>query len=197
MKFIKKISEKLVPKFEKGGKYEKFFVLFEVVDTFFLTPAIRTVRGPHIRDKIDSKRFMMTVVIALFPAIFMGMYNIGYQAFLAKGITATLFDCLWEGFLVMLPVIIVTYVVGLGWEILIAYIRGHEINEGFFVTGILFVLVLPPTIPLWQVAVAVTFGVIIGKEVFGGTGMNIFNPALTARAFLFFTYPGKISGDKV
>jgi Na+-transporting NADH:ubiquinone oxidoreductase subunit B len=197
LKFIRKLSENLAPKFEKSGKFSKFYALFEVIDTFFLTPATRTTRGPHIRDKIDSKRFMITVVFALFPAIVVGMYNIGHQASLAKGIVMSLGECLWTGFLVMLPVIIVTYVVGLGWEILIAIIRGHEINEGFFVTGILFVLVLPPTIPLWQVAVAVTFGVIIGKEVFGGTGMNIFNPALTARAFIFFAYPGKISGDKV
>jgi Na+-transporting NADH:ubiquinone oxidoreductase subunit B len=140
---------------------------------------------------------MITVVFALFPAILVGMYNIGYQAALAKGMTPQLWPCLWEGFLTMLPVIIVTYAVGLFWEILFAIVRKHELNEGFFVTGILFVLILPPTIPLWQVAVAITFGVIIGKEVFGGTGMNIFNPALTARAFLFFTYPGKISGDKV
>jgi Na+-transporting NADH:ubiquinone oxidoreductase subunit B len=197
LKFIRKLSENLTPKFEKGGKYEKFYALFEVIDTFFLTPALRTSKGPHIRDKIDSKRFMISVVIALFPAILVGMYNIGYQASLAKGISMTIVDYVWTGFLVMLPVIIVTYVVGLGWEILFAIVRKHEVNEGFFVTGILFVLVLPPTIPLWQVAVAVTFGVIIGKEVFGGTGMNIFNPALTARAFLFFAYPGKISGDKV
>jgi Na+-transporting NADH:ubiquinone oxidoreductase subunit B len=197
LKFIRKLSENLAPKFEKSGQFSKFYALFEVIDTFFLTPATRTTRGPHIRDKIDSKRFMITVVFALFPAIVVGMYNIGHQASLAKGIVMSLGECLWTGFLVMLPVIIVTYVVGLGWEILIAIIRGHEINEGFFVTGILFVLVLPPTIPLWQVAVAVTFGVIIGKEVFGGTGMNIFNPALTARAFIFFAYPGKISGDKV
>jgi len=197
LKFIRKLSENLTPKFEKGGKYEKFYALFEVIDTFFLTPALRTSKGPHIRDKIDSKRFMITVVVALFPAILIGMYNIGYQASLAKGISTTIVDCFWTGFLVMLPVIIVTYVVGLGWEILFALVRKHEVNEGFFVTGILFVLVLPPTIPLWQVAVAVTFGVIIGKEVFGGTGMNIFNPALTARAFIFFAYPGKISGDKV
>lgn len=197
MKLIRNLSEKLTPKFEKGGKFEKFYALFEVIDAFFLTPATRTTKGPHIRDKIDSKRFMITVVIALFPAILVGMYNIGYQAFTARGMTATLGEYVWSGFLVMLPVIIVTYVVGLGLEILIALIRGHEVNEGFFVTGILFVLVLPPTIPLWQVAVAVAFGVIIGKEVFGGTGFNIFNPALTARAFLFFAYPGKISGDKV
>jgi Na+-transporting NADH:ubiquinone oxidoreductase subunit B len=197
LKFIRKLSENLGPIFGKNGKYRKFYPLFEVIDTFFLTPATRTSRGPHIRDKIDSKRFMITVVIALFPAIIVGMYNIGYQTFKAQGISATLVDCLWSGFLVMLPVIIVTYAVGLGWEIIFAIVRKHEMNEGFFVTGILFVLVLPPTIPLWQVAVAVTFGVIIGKEVFGGTGMNIFNPALTARAFLFFAYPGHISGDKV
>jgi Na+-transporting NADH:ubiquinone oxidoreductase subunit B len=197
LNFIQKLTKKIAPHFEKSGKYERFYPLYEVMDTFFLTPATRTSRGPHIRDKIDSKRFMITVVFALFPAILMGMYNIGLQASLAKGMNPELWPCLWFGFLTMLPVIIVTYVVGLGWEILFAIVRKHEINEGFFVTGILFVLTLPPTIPLWQVAIAVTFGVIIGKEVFGGTGMNIFNPALTARAFLFFTYPGKISGDKV
>jgi Na+-transporting NADH:ubiquinone oxidoreductase subunit B len=197
LKFIKKLSENLTPKFEKGGKFEKYYALFEVMDTFFLTPSTRTSKGPHIRDQIDSKRFMITVVIALFPAILVGMYNIGLQSALAKGLTTTVVENVINGFLVMLPVIIVTYAVGLGLEVLIALIRKHEVNEGFFVTGILFVLVLPPTIPLWQVAIAVAFGVIIGKEVFGGTGMNIFNPALTARAFIFFAYPGKISGDKV
>jgi Na+-transporting NADH:ubiquinone oxidoreductase subunit B len=197
LNFIQKLTEKIAPHFEKSGKYERFYPLYEVMETFFLTPATRTSRGPHIRDKIDSKRFMITVVIALFPAILLGMYNIGLQASLAKGMDPELWPCLWFGFLTMLPVIIVTYVVGLGWEMVFAIVRKHEINEGFFVTGILFVLTLPPTIPLWQVAVAVSFGVVIGKEVFGGTGMNIFNPALTARAFLFFTYPGKISGDKV
>ena len=197
MKIIRKLSDKLAPMFSKSGKFEYFYYLFEVIDTFFLTTKDRTNRGPHIRDKIDSKRFMMTVVIALVPAAIMGAYNIGFQAYKAIGVDADFLMSFWKGFLVMLPIIIVTYAVGLFWEILFALVRKHEINEGFFVTGILFVLVLPPTIPLWQVAVAVTFGVIIGKEVFGGTGMNIFNPALTARAFLFFTYPGKISGDKV
>lgn len=197
MNFIKKLSDRLAPHFEKSGKWAKFYYLFEVIDTFFLTPKNRTKRAPHVRDKIDSKRFMVTVVIATIPAAIMGAYNIGLQSFKAIGVTSDFWSCLWEGFLVMLPIIIVTYAVGLGWEILFSLIRKHEINEGFFVTGILFVLIMPPTIPLWQVAIAVTFGVIIGKEVFGGTGMNIFNPALTARAFLFFTYPGKISGDKV
>ena len=197
MKFIQRFSEKLGPKFEKGGKFEKFFYLFEVIDSFFLTPSTRTTRGPHIRDSIDSKRYMITVVVALIPAILFGAYNIGYQSNLAKGIEAGIWVNFWIGLLTMIPLIIVTYTVGLFWEILFALVRKHEINEGFFVTGILFVLVLPPTIPLWQVAVAITFGVIIGKEVFGGTGMNIFNPALTARAFIFFAYPGRISGDKV
>jgi len=197
LKFIRNFSDKIAPMFNKSGKFEYFYYLFEVIDTFFLTPKDRTRRGPHIRDKIDSKRFMMTVVIAVMPAAFVGMYNIGLQYFNSMGVDAEFWACMWEGFLVMLPIIIVTYGVGLFWEILFALIRKHEINEGFFVTGILFVLILPPTIPLWQVAVAISFGVIIGKEVFGGTGMNIFNPALTARAFLFFTYPGKISGDKV
>lgn len=197
MKIIRNLSDKLAPLFSKSGKLERFYYLFEVIDTFFLTPKDRTNRGPHIRDKIDSKRFMMTVVIAVMPAALVGMYNIGLQYFKSMGVNAGFWPCMWEGFLVMLPIIIVTYGVGLFWEILFALVRKHEINEGFFVTGILFVLIMPPTIPLWQVAVAITFGVIIGKEVFGGTGMNIFNPALTARAFLFFTYPGKISGDKV
>jgi len=197
LKFIKRLSDKLGPHFEKSGKWERFYYLFEVIDTFFLTPKERTSRSPHIRDKIDSKRFMFLVVIAVLPAAIMGAYNIGLQSFKAIGLNPGFLACFWEGFLVMLPIIIVTYVVGLGWEIIFALVRKHEINEGFFVTGILFVLVMPPTIPLWQVAIAVTFGVIIGKEVFGGTGMNIFNPALTARAFLFFAYPGKISGDKV
>ncbi len=197
MKFIKEYSKKLAPYFAKSGRLNKFFPLFEVLDTFFLTPAETTHRSPHIRDKIDSKRFMITVVVALIPAIFMGMYNIGYQSYLARGTEGGFLDYMWFGFLTMLPVIIVTYAVGLFWELVFSIVRKHEMNEGFFVTGILFVLVLPPTIPLWQVAISITFGVIIGKEVFGGTGMNVFNPALTARAFLFFTYPGKISGDKV
>ena len=197
MKIIRNLSDKFAPMFGKSGKFEYFYYLFEVIDTFFLTPKERTSRGPHIRDKIDSKRFMMTVVIATMPAILFGMYNIGYQYYKSMGIDADIISCFWEGLLVMLPIIIVTYGVGLFWEILFGLVRRHEINEGFFVTGILFVLILPPTIPLWQVAVAISFGVIIGKEVFGGTGMNIFNPALTARAFLFFAYPGKISGDKV
>jgi Na+-transporting NADH:ubiquinone oxidoreductase subunit B len=197
LSLIHKFSQELGPKFEKGGKFEKLYALFEVLDSFFLTPATRTSSGPHIRDRIDSKRFMITVVIALIPAILFGAYNIGLQANLAKGIDASIWQNFLFGILKMIPIIIVTYAVGLFWEILFAIVRKHEVNEGFFVTGILFVLVLPPTIPLWQVAIAITFGVIIGKEVFGGTGMNIFNPALTARAFIFFAYPGKISGDKV
>jgi Na+-transporting NADH:ubiquinone oxidoreductase subunit B len=191
LKFIRAYSKKIAPYFAKSGRLHIFYPLYEVLDSFFLTPGETTHKGPHIRDGIDSKRFMITVVIALIPAIFVGMYNIGYQSYLARGIEGSWTELMWFGFLTMLPVIIVTYAVGLFWELVFAIIRKHEMNEVFFV------LILPPTIPLWQVAVAITFGVIIGKEVFGGTGMNVFNPALISRAFLFFTYPGKISGDKV
>jgi Na+-transporting NADH:ubiquinone oxidoreductase subunit B len=197
VKFLQKQLEKISPLFEKGGKLEKLFYLYEATESFLLTTNKRTTHAPHIRDGIDIKRFMSIVVIALVPAIIVGAYNVGYQSFYAKGIDADIWQCLWSGFLTIIPIIIVSYAVGGFWEVLFALVRKHEINEGFFVTGILFALILPPTIPLWQVAMGITFGVIIGKEVFGGTGMNILNPALTARAFLFFAYPGKISGDKV
>jgi Na+-transporting NADH:ubiquinone oxidoreductase subunit B len=197
VRFIQKYLEKLAPLFEKGGKLEKFYYLYEAIDSFLFTTNKNTLHAPYIRDHIDIKRYMSLVVIALIPAIIMGAYNTGYQSFYARGIEAGFFQCLLSGFLIILPIIIVSYTVGGFWEVLFALIRKHEISEGFFVTGILFVLVLPPTIPLWQVAVGITFGVVIAKEVFGGTGMNILNPALTARAFVFFAYPSKISGDKV
>jgi len=158
----------------------------------FFTPCHATDQAPHVRDSIDMKRYMGMVIFALIPVILFACFNVGHAAGV-EGIGAAF----WFGFLKFLPVVIVTYAVGLGWEMIFAHIRGHAINEGFLVTGILLPLTLPPTIPLWQVAVAVTFAVIIGKEVFGGTGMNLLNPALTARAFLFFAYPGNISGDSV
>ncbi len=197
MKALQRFFEKIAPQFEKGGRFEKFYPIFEMTDTFLFTTPETTERGPHIRDHLDMKRMMVMVVIALLPAFVVGTYNVGLQASLAKGIQAGLWENFWSGFLTILPIILVSYIVGGFWEVLFAVTRKHEINEGFLVTGILFALVLPPTIPLWQVAVGITFGVVIGKEVFGGTGMNILNPALTARAFIFFAFPGKISGDRV
>ena len=197
MKILEKIFDKYRSSFQKGGKWEKWHPLFEMTDTILLWTNERTKSGPHVRDPLDLKRFMMVVVVALLPATFFGAYNVGYQHFNAIGETATFWQMFSFGWMQILPIIIVSYVVGGFWEVLFSIVRKHDVNEGFLVTGLLFPLILPPTIPLWQVAVAVSFGVVIGKEVFGGTGMNILNPALTARAFVFFAYPGKISGDKV
>ena len=183
--------------FAKGKPLEKMYPLFDAIDTFILTPATTTKSAPHVRDAIDIKRVMIFVVLALIPCIFMGIYNVGYQMLLAKGGEITLLECLKLGSIKVLPIIIVTYAVGGLWEGLFAIVRKHEINEGFLVTGILYALTLPPSIPLWQVAVGISFGVVIGKEIFGGTGYNILNPALTARAFVFFAYPAQISGDAV
>ncbi len=162
------------------------------IHTFFFTPGHATKSGPHVRDNTDMKRFMGTVIVALIPTIIVAMYNIGLQVGIKE-----FWPALLKGAEVFVPLVLVTYAVGLFWEMIFAHLRGHDINEGFLVTGILLPLTLPPTIPLWQVAVGTTFGVIIGKEIFGGTGMNILNPALTARAFLFFSYPGRMSGDLV
>lgn len=197
MKALEKLFDKYRPNFEKGGKLEKYFPLFEMTDTILLWTNERTKSGPHVRDALDLKRFMSVVIVALLPATFFGIWNIGYQHFNAVGGTATFWEMMGFGALKFIPILAVTYIVGGFWEVLFSIVRKHEVNEGFLVTGWLFPLVLPATIPLWQVAVAISFGTVIGKEVFGGTGMNILNPALTARAFVFFAYPGKISGDKV
>jgi len=197
LKAIQKILEKHKPKFEKGGKLQRFFPLFEATDTILFWTSERTRKGPHVRDGLDLKRFMMMVVVALLPAILFGIYNIGFQHFKATGQAASDLEMFTFGLIRFLPIVLVSYAVGGFWEVLFSIVRKHEVNEGFLVTGILFPLTLPPTMPLWQVAVSISFGVVIGKEVFGGTGMNILNPALTARAFAFFAYPGKISGDKV
>ncbi|MFC1679464.1 NADH:ubiquinone reductase (Na(+)-transporting) subunit B [Elusimicrobiota bacterium] len=185
------------PQFEKGGRFERLFPLFEATETFLYSAPAVTPRAPHVRDAMDMKRLMSVVVLALMPCMLLGAYNIGYQSLLAKGQPGDWTNCLIIGFQAMLPVIIVSYAVGGFWEVLFAIVRKHEINEGFLVTGLLFPLTLPPTIPLWMVAAGVSFGVVIGKEVFGGTGMNVLNPALTGRAFVFFAYPASISGDKV
>lgn len=215
---IRKTLDNLEPHFHKGGKYEKFYALYEAVDTIFYAPPDVTKGTAHVRDGIDLKRIMITVWLCTFPAMFFGMYNAGLQANLAiengygaiggwrEAITLALAGghdpgSIWANFVLgatwFLPIYLVTFVVGGFWEVLFAIKRGHEVNEGFFVTSVLFALILPPTIPLWQVALGITFGVVIGKEIFGGTGKNFLNPALTGRAFLYFAYPAQISGDAV
>jgi Na+-transporting NADH:ubiquinone oxidoreductase subunit B len=191
------MEEKIAPLFEKGGKFERFYTLYEAGDTFHRTPADVTPSAPHVRDSIDQKRLMIFVVYALMPCILFGIWNAGNQFNQANGIDPTLIADLLRGAAMVVPIIFVSYLVGGLWEVLFAIVRRHEINEGFLVTGMLFPLVLPPTIPLWQVAIGISFGIVIGKEIFGGVGYNILNPALTARAFLFFAYPAQISGDKV
>lgn len=197
MKLLNDLLEKQKPLFEKGGKLERFYPLYEAQETILLWTNARTKSGPHVRDGLDTKRFMMMVVVALLPATLFGMFNVGYQHFNAIGVQGSFGEMFGFGVWTVLPIILVSYIVGGFWEVIFAVVRKHEVNEGFLVTGLLFPLTLPPTIPLWQVAAGITFGTVIGKEVFGGTGMNILNPALTARAFIFFAYPGRISGDKV
>ena len=192
------MEKKMGPLFEKGGKLEKLYPLYEAGDTFARTSAEVTKGAPHVRDSIDQKRLMVFVIYALLPCLFFGIWNAGNQFNTANAVEgATFFSDLLRGAIMVLPIVLVSYMVGGIWEVLFAVVRKHEINEGFLVTGMLFPLVLPPTLPLWQVAVGISFGVIIGKEIFGGVGYNILNPALTGRAFLFFAYPQWISGDTV
>ena len=195
MRSFRNFIDRLKPKFEKGGRFEKFSATFEAFESFMFVPNRVTMSGSQIRDHIDLKRTMSVVIIALIPALLFGMYNVGYQHFLSQGLTPGFLPTFWYGFLKVLPIIIVVYVVGLGIEFAFAQFRGHEVNEGYLVSGMLIPLVMPPDIPLWMVAVASAFAVIFGKEAFGGTGMNIFNPALLARAFIFFAYPADITGD--
>ncbi len=197
MKSLRKFVDKIKPHFEKGGKFEKLHSTFDAFETFLFVPDKVTFKGSHIRDAIDMKRTMILVVVALIPSLLFGMWNIGQQHYMATGQEGTLLELFWFGFLKTLPLIIVSYGVGLAIEFAFAQIRGHEVNEGYLVSGMLIPLVLPVDVPLWMVAVATAFAVIIGKEVFGGTGMNILNPALTARAFLFFAYPTYMSGNEV
>jgi len=215
---LRNMLDSIEPHFHKGGKYEKFYALYEAADTIFYTPGYVTKTNAHVRDGIDLKRMMITVWLCTFPAIFFGMYNVGLQANSAlttMGMTeiegwrgsivgalagydaSSIWSNILYGAVHWLPVYLVVFVVGGFWEVLFAAVRGHEVNEGFFVTSILFALILPPSIPLWQAALGITFGIVVGKEVFGGTGMNFLNPALTGRAFLFFAYPAQMSGDAV
>ncbi|MFY0644564.1 MAG: NADH:ubiquinone reductase (Na(+)-transporting) subunit B [Bacteroidia bacterium] len=197
MKFLRNTLDKMKPTFSKGGKLSFLHSTFDGIETFMFVPNKTTSKGSHIRDGIDLKRTMFTVVIALMPALIFGMWNIGHQHFTATGMETDLLNNIWYGFIKSLPIIIVSYGVGLGIEFAFCQIKGHPINEGFLVTGMLIPMCLPPDIPLVLVAVATAFAVIVGKEVFGGTGMNILNPALTARVFLYFAYPGDMSGDEV
>jgi Na+-transporting NADH:ubiquinone oxidoreductase subunit B len=216
---LRKFLDGIEPLFAKGGRFHKLEALYEIVDTFMYTPSDVTRGAPHVRDSIDLKRVMTFVVIAAAPPALIGMYGIGLQANLALqdmglatigGWRGDLIEslgigynprdvlaCFFQGLLYFLPVYVVTMMAGGTWEVIFAIVRNHEVNEGFFVTSLLFALVLPPTIPLWQVAVGISFGVVIGKEVFGGTGKNFLNPALVGRAFLFFAYPAQNSGDAV
>ena len=199
MNFLRNYLDKQKPKFEKGGKLEKFRSVFTGFESFLFVPNRTTTSGSHIRDAVDLKRTMIIVVIALVPALLFGIYNVGYQHFKAIGVLAEtdFFQMFFFGLWKVLPMIIVSYVVGLGIEFAAAQMRGHEINEGFLVSGLLIPMIMPVEAPLWMIALSTAFAVIIGKEIFGGTGMNIWNPALLARAFFFFSYPFMISGDAV
>lgn len=215
---LRRLLDSMEPHFHKGGKYEKWYSLYEAVDTIFYKPADVTRSTAHVRDGVDLKRIMITVWLCAFPAMFFGMYNVGLQAntILAAtgatgidnwhGVLASWFaghnpNSIWDnlvlGGVYFLPIYATVFIVGGFWEVLFAMIRGHEVNEGFFVTSILFALTCPPDLPLWQAALGISFGVVIGKEVFGGTGKNFLNPALVGRAFLFFAYPSEMSGDAV
>lgn len=215
---LRAFLDRLEPNFVKGGKWEKMYPLYEAIDTGLYKPSTVTHGSSHVRDGIDLKRIMIIVWLCVFPAMFFGMWNIGYQAntaMLNMGVTdmegwrgtiiamfagndpASIWDNFVFGAAYFLPVYITTFVVGGFWEVLFATIRKHEVNEGFFVTSILFALICPPTLPLWMVALGISFGVVVGKEIFGGTGKNFLNPALTGRAFLFFAYPASMSGDAI
>ena len=216
---LRRLLDDLEPVFSKGGRLEKFEALYEMIDTFMYTPRSVTRGAPHLRDAIDLKRVMTFVVIAALPPALIGIYNVGFQAntaMLELGVASapgwrgsvlnalgvgydpnSIIQCFWHGFMYFLPIYVVTLAAGGFWEVLFAIVRNHEVNEGFFVTSMLFTLILPPTIPLWQVALGISFAVVIGKEVFGGTGKNFLNPALVGRAFLYFAYPAQSSGDTV
>jgi Na+-transporting NADH:ubiquinone oxidoreductase subunit B len=197
IKFLRKILDANAHRFENNGVLEKLYPLYEATDTILFSTGEVTKSGPHIRDSIDIKRVMILVVISLIPLYIFGAMNVGVQNGIAMGVERTNWEQFWFGFDKIIPIILVAFITGAFWEILFAVVRKHPISEGFLVTCALIPLVMPASIPLWQVSIATSFGIVIGKEIFGGVGMNIFNPALVARAFLFFTYPGRISGDKV
>ncbi len=195
--FLRNKIDLIKRNFQKGEKFEKFAPAVNAFDTFLFVPNHTTQKGSHIRDAVDLKRTMVTVIIALMPVLIYGIYNTGYQYYIQTGESFTFLDAFYHGSLKIIPMIIVSYVVGLSIEFAFAVYRGHEVNEGYLVTGLLIPMIMPVDIPLWMVAISVAFAVLIAKEAFGGTGMNILNPALTARAFAFFAYPTYMSGNKV
>ena len=195
--FLRNKIDLIKRNFQKGEKFEKFAPAVNAFDTFLFVPNHTTQKGSHIRDAVDLKRTMVTVIIALMPVLIYGIYNTGYQYYIQTGESFTFIDAFYHGSLKIIPMIIVSYVVGLIIEFAFAVYRGHEVNEGYLVTGLLIPMIMPVDIPLWMVAISVAFAVLIAKEAFGGTGMNILNPALTARAFAFFAYPTYMSGNKV
>lgn len=198
LKPFRKLLDTIKPNFEKGGKLEKFYPAYNAFETFLFVPGhTAPSNGAHVRDAIDLKRTMILVVLSMVPCLLFGMWNVGYQHFVALGINSNLLENFGFGAIKVMPIVAVSYIVGLSVEFTFAIIRKHQVNEGFLVTGMLIPLVMPVDVPLWMVGVATIFAVVIGKEVFGGTGMNILNPALTARAFLFFAYPTKMSGADV
>ena len=198
MNVLRNLVDRIKPTFEKGGKLGFLHSTFDAFETFLFVPNTVTRKGSHVRDCVDLKRVMIMVVIALVPAMLFGIWNTGYQHQLAFGLTDwTVWDVILYGLAKVLPLYVVSYLVGLGIEFVSAQIKGHEVNEGYLVSGMLIPLIVPVDVPLWMLAIAVAFAVLIGKEVFGGTGMNIWNPALLTRAFLFFSYPSKMSGDTV
>ena len=196
-KYIQRLFDARRDLFEEGGRLEKLGPFYEAAEAFFLYPVIPTRKSPVVRDSLDLKRFMSLVIVALLPPTIFGIWNAGYQSRVAAELSTDLLPVFLTGLYFVLPIILVSYAVGFFWETLFAAIRKHPISEGLLVTGLLYPLTLPPDMPLWQVAVGMSFGIVIGKEIFGGTGRNIFNPALTARAFVFFAYPAQMSGDAV
>ncbi len=197
MNRIEKFFEATRKHFEKGGKLEKLWPFYESIETVFYAPARVSLAAPNIRDNLDVKRYMMLVIIALLPHYAFGVYNVGYQSHLASGMVTDFWPVIWTGLKAVVPMVVVVYVFGFAWETLFASVRKHELSEGVLVTCALLPLTLPPTIPLWQAALGISFGIVIGKEIFGGTGRNFLNPALTARAFLYFAYPAQNSGDAI
>ncbi|MEO0369065.1 MAG: RnfABCDGE type electron transport complex subunit D, partial [Pseudomonadota bacterium] len=219
MSILRRTLDRIEPLVVPGGKYPQFYALYEAVDTVFYSPSDVNKGSNHVRDGLDLKRVMIFVWLAAMPCVFIGCYHVGLQANMVMaelgsvgvpgwrgdvlaffGIgndPSSMFDNFWLGFWYWFPIYATVFIVGAFWEILFASVRGHEINEGFFVTSILLSLIVPATLPLWQAALAISFGIVLGKEVFGGTGKNFLNPALTGRAFLYFAYPAQISGDAV